>query len=315
MSEHVIELEKLSKVYRDKRLKPVQGLQELSLQVRAGEAFGFAGPNGAGKSTTIKILTGILRPTSGHARIHGVDTTDHRARRKLGYVPENPYLYDYLTPLEMLRMGARMRGMKGRGVTSHCMGWLERFGLGAVAKKRIRTLSKGMTQRVALGHAMVGNPELLILDEPLSGLDPIWRQEVVETLIAYRNHGGTLFFSSHVLTDVEQLGDRFGIIHRGRLRTVGSPTELRGGSNEQMMIVSLGTFPVPGARSRAKGGWETQVKANALWNKLHELEQAQHRILEIRPAGLRLEQAFMRFIQDEDLKDISLQKAAAEQPR
>lgn len=298
-----IELDNLQKIYRDKRFRAVTALGGVSLRVDPGEAFGFVGPNGAGKSTTIKILTGILRPSGGEALIHGMDVQDHRARRQLGYVPENPYLYDYLSPLEMLRIGARMRGMMRSGLKAHCMDWLEQFGLAAVAKKRIRHLSKGMTQRVALAHALVGKPQLLILDEPLSGLDPLWRQTVVNILMAYRREGGTIFFSSHILSDVEQLGDRFGIIHKGRLRTLGSPSELRGGRSDESLVVSQGESPLPEAARRPDGNWEQQVQAASLWAHLQTLQAAGHQILEIRPVGLRLEQTFMQFIQMEDIKD------------
>lgn len=222
-----IRVENLSKTYpRSWRSAPVSAVDGISLSIEEGEAFGFIGPNGAGKSTTIKILTGVLRASAGRAEIFGHDVALPIARTGLGYVPENPSVYDFLTPLEILTMGMRLHGVKVCDELQHCMAWLERFSLLAVANKPVRAFSKGMTQRVALAHALAIKPRLLILDEPLSGLDPIGRKEVVDILGEYRSGGGTLFFSSHVLHDVESIADRFGLIHRGKLLTIRSPQEV-----------------------------------------------------------------------------------------
>lgn len=269
-------------------------VDEVSLEVESGEAFGFVGPNGAGKSTTIKILTGVLSATSGKAAMFDVPVSDPKARMGVGYVPESPYLYDYLTPLEILSMSARLHGLRIGDEHAHCMRWLERLELGAVANKTIRSFSKGMTQRVALAQALCIKPKLLILDEPLSGLDPIGRRDVVDILSEYKKTGGTLFFTSHVLHDVERLADRFGLIHRGKLRAVRSPAELVG-VEETVVVRSTGSLPVEGMADDFAGRWQGEIARSDLWSLLERLRQADHVILEIKPS-LSLENAFMRAI-------------------
>ncbi len=184
---------------------PFEALKGVSLEVAQGEVFGFIGPNGAGKSTLIKILTGVMRASQGEAALFGRAVADPAARQGLGYVPENPSLPEYLTPLEILDMGIRLHRVAVPDRRAHALRWLERFGLAEVANKTVRAFSKGMAQRTALAHALAVQPRLLILDEPLSGLDPIGRREVVDILADYRKAGGTIFLTSHVLHDVERL--------------------------------------------------------------------------------------------------------------
>ena len=193
---------------------------------REGEVFGFVGPNGAGKSTTIKVMLDIINDYQGQVRIYGVDARNAEARRPLAYVPEAPALYEQFTPLEILRMGLSMYGIRRKDADAWCMQWLERFSIAASAKRRIRELSKGTVQRVALAHAMAVEPRLLVLDEPLSGLDPVGRKDVVDILTEFKQQGGAIFFTSHVLHDVERIADRFGFINKGELLTVRSPREL-----------------------------------------------------------------------------------------
>ncbi|MBI2308635.1 MAG: ABC transporter ATP-binding protein [Rhodocyclales bacterium] len=273
-------------------------VDNVSLEIAPGEAFGFIGPNGAGKSTTIKILTGILRPTHGTASLFGIPVDQPEARRGLGYVPENPSLYDYLTPLEILHMGLRLHGVALEQELKHCLTWLDRFELGAVANKTITSFSKGMMQRVALAQALCIQPRLLILDEPLSGLDPIGRRDVVEILSEYKRSGGTLFFTSHVLHDVERLADRFGLIHRGRLRAVRSPAELLG-MHEMVEVRSIGRQEVSGMRSEFDGRWSATLPRAELWNLLMRIQAAGHEIQEVRTT-LSLETAFMAVVNGKD---------------
>mgnify|MGYP001304196971 CR=1 FL=1 len=291
-----ISIDGLCKTYpRSWRTPAFEAVRELSLSISEGEVFGFIGPNGAGKSTAIKVLTGVLKASKGSAMLFGKDVGLPEARRGLGYVPENPSLYDYLTPLEILMMGLAIHGVKRANPRAHCMQWLERFALSQVADKRVRSFSKGMTQRVALAHAMAIQPRLLILDEPLSGLDPVGRKDVVDILGEYRAAGGTVFLTSHVLHDVERLADRFGLIHRGRLVSVQAPSELL--HNEQMVTVrSAGIAPVAGFVVETKGRWRADVRRDQLWDVLENLRAAQHSVLEIRPA-LTLEDAFFRFLE------------------
>ena len=290
-----IAIDDLEKKYpRRWRSAPVVALGGVSLTVEPGEAFGFIGANGAGKTTTIKILMGLIRATRGNARIFGTSVAQPEARRGLGYVPENPYLYDYLTPLEILSMGMRLHRVQVSESRSYCLAWLDRLGLAQVAGKAIRSFSKGMTQRVAIAQALCIRPRLLILDEPLSGLDPIGRRDVVDILTEYKRGGGTLFLTSHVLHDVERLADRFGLIHQGVLRAVRSPAELTG-DQEMVLVRTFGQRPVAGMREDFSGRWIGEVPRSALWERLEALRTAGHVVLELRPS-LSLEVAFMRAV-------------------
>lgn len=280
----VIDVRNLNKTFLDKRYRKVQALSDVSLTVEEGEAFGFVGPNGAGKSTTIKILVGIVKATSGQASMFGKPVTEPLARKGMAYVPENPCLYDYLSPLEVLQMGLAMHHVQVDDKTKHCMQWLERFGIAHVANKRIRTFSKGMTQRTALAHALSVRPKLLILDEPLSGLDPLGRRDVVDILEEYTKEGGALFFSSHVLHDVERLADRFGLIHQGRMQTVCSVAEMMDRSTS-FSVVTRGETAIAGLALVAvrRGVWRMSVESAQLWDVLQVLKTAGHMPVEIRP--------------------------------
>jgi ABC-2 type transport system ATP-binding protein len=262
--------------------KRTQVLHKVELDIDEGEAFGFVGANGAGKSTTIKIIMDIIRADAGSASIFGIDSRDPRARLGMSYVPENPYLYDYLTPYELLRMGA----MK------HCYQWLERFGIAQAAKKRIRNLSKGMTQRTALAHALACQPRLLILDEPLSGLDPVGRREVVEILLDYRRAGGTLFFTSHVLYDVERIADRFALIEKGRIEACKTASDLFRSSRGLFDIYIEATEPLEGYQHEAGQRWSRQVRLEDLPDLLQQIQAAGHSVLSITPR-LTLEKLFL----------------------
>jgi ABC-2 type transport system ATP-binding protein len=290
-----IEIDGLEKVYaKGLRRQQVVAVRDVSLDIEQGEAFGFVGPNGAGKSSTIRILVGLSWPTSGTVRIFGKSAQDPMARVGLGYVPENPCLYDYLTPMEILDMGMRLHGVRTDARSAHCRKWLERLDLGAVAATPIRSFSKGMTQRVAIAHALCIGPRLLVLDEPLSGLDPVGRRDVVDILWEYKKGGGTLFFTSHVLHDVERLADRFGLIHEGRIRSVRSPAELVG-DEEVFVIRSSGTPAVAGMREDKAGRWIGEVARPDLWAQLDALRAAGHEVVEVK-STLSLEAAFMRVI-------------------
>ncbi len=290
-----IEVRDLEKVYAKGVLRQqVRAVDGISLQIAEGEAFGFVGPNGAGKSSTIRILIGLARPTAGTVRLFGADATRPEARRGVGYVPENPCLYDYLTPLEILEMGLRLHRCAVDSVQGRALEWLGRLGLSDVARSPVRSFSKGMTQRVALAQAMCIAPRLLILDEPLSGLDPIGRREVVDLLAAYKEQGGTLFFTSHVLHDVERLADRFGLIHEGKVRSVRSPSELVG-ADDVVIVRSKGTVALDGWRAESSGQWVVEVPRAQLWDCLERIRQGGHVLIEVKPT-LSLESAFMHAV-------------------
>lgn len=270
-------------------------VSDVSLTISEGETFGFIGPNGAGKSTTIKILTGALRATSGRAELFGVDVALPSARIGLGYVPENPSVYDFLTPLEILTMGLRLHQVRVDDERGHCLGWLERLGLAHVANKTVRSFSKGMTQRVALAHALAVKPRLLILDEPLSGLDPIGRKDVVDILGEYRRNGGTLFFSSHVLHDVEAIADRFGLIHRGRLLTIRSPQEVVADQADLYVLRYRGNFPVAAGETVRAGLHVVEVSAAELAGIVASVQAGGGVVQDVRPK-VSLETVFFRTI-------------------
>lgn len=291
----LIEVSGLSKVFGRSR-RQVQALQNVSFSVAAGEAFGFVGPNGAGKSTTIKILLNIIGEYSGEVLLNGLPARQAAARFGVGYLPESPALHEVLTPMDLLLNALAMHRLPVDQPKARCMEWLERFSVAEVANRRIREFSKGMVQRVALAHAMVVQPQLLILDEPLSGLDPIGRKDVVDIVAEYRRNGGTVFFTSHVLHDVERVADRFALIHKGKIRTVRSPAELVGGE-QRHAVRSVGAQPVSGMLPDTEGRWHGEVSSDDLWALLEALRAAGHTLLEVRPA-LSLESAFMRFVDD-----------------
>lgn len=291
---NAIDVVGLGKTYKDKWWRKVTALSDVTFSVGQGEAFGFVGPNGAGKSTTIKMLTGVLTPGTGTAALFGQDSYLPQARLGVGYVPENPYLYDYLTPLEILGMALNLHKVRRRDAHQHCMEWLERFDLAHVAKKTIRKFSKGMTQRTALACAMVIDPKLLILDEPLSGLDPIGRKEVVDILAEYKRAGGTIFFSSHVLHDVERLADRYGLIHRGVLRTVSTPGELVAAQGSYLVRFRGGQ--AEGAVVEGAGVQFCEVAHDQLWNVLQQIQNSSGHLVEVKPA-YTLERAYLQYVQ------------------
>lgn len=290
-----IDIQQLEKTYAKGLMrKPVAAIRGVSLQIQEGEAFGFVGPNGAGKSSTIRIMMGLSWPSSGRVLLFGVDACEPAARVRVGFVPENPCLYDYLTPDEILEMGMSLHGLRHAAPAAHRRRWIERLGLVDVAGAPIRSFSKGMIQRVAIAHALCIEPRLLIMDEPLSGLDPLGRRDVVEILSDYKRTGGTLFFTSHVLHDVERLADRFGLINEGSIRSVSSPNELVG-DEEIYLVRTSGDVQIPGIRMESPGRWATEVPLARLWERLDGLRAAGHRIIEVK-SSLSLEAAFLRIV-------------------
>jgi ABC-2 type transport system ATP-binding protein len=217
----------------------VRALDGLSLRVEAGEVFGFLGPNGAGKTTTFKVLMRMIRPVAGSARILGRPLDELSMRGRIGYLPEQPYFYDYLTAREFLVYSGVLCDMT-KSVAERSAGrLLEEVGLADAADRRLRRFSKGMLQRLGLAQALINDPEVLFLDEPMSGLDPLGRREVRELIAALRAEGKTIFFSSHILTDVEAMCDRVAILNRGRLIEMGRLSEiLKTRSNEIEAVVS-----------------------------------------------------------------------------
>ena len=210
-----ISISQLKKSYRGKRGKKVEALRDLSLTIIPGEVFGFLGPNGAGKSTTIKILMGLIRPSSGEAQIFGVSSDDPQARKRVGFLPENPAFYDFLTAHEYLRFVGESFGMSSEDIKAESARVLELLDLSAAAGRQIRGYSKGMVQRLGIAQTLLHDPDLYILDEPMSGLDPVGRALVKEIIIDLKQQGKTVFFSTHVTADAERVCDRIGVIVDG----------------------------------------------------------------------------------------------------
>jgi ABC-2 type transport system ATP-binding protein len=208
------------------RKRPYRALDHLSIEVNAGEVFGFLGPNGAGKTTTLKLLMGLVFPTSGRAEMLGQPIGDLGAKRRIGYLPEQPYFYDYLTAEELLGYFAALFGYSSHDRRMRVARLLDEVGIGAERRMPLRKFSKGMLQRVGIAQALINDPELIVLDEPMSGLDPLGRRDVRSLILKLRDRGCTVFFSSHVLSDAEALCSRVAILAKGRLVASGRLHEM-----------------------------------------------------------------------------------------
>ena len=225
---HAIRTEGLTKHYSVGfwRSRPYVALDGLTLEVDRGEVFGFLGPNGAGKTTTLKLLMQLIFPTAGRAWILDRPAGDVAMRRRIGYLPENPTFYDNVSAEELLRYFASLLGYRGSERSRRVAGLLDEVGLGAERRMQLRKYSKGMIQRVGLAQALINDPEVVFLDEPMSGLDPIGRRHVRDIILRLRDRGATVFFSSHILADAETMCSRVGIVASGRLAAAGALAEM-----------------------------------------------------------------------------------------
>jgi len=305
-----IEIQGLSKDYAvgfwKKRLRPA--LRPLNLSVKSGETFGFLGPNGAGKTTTLKLLMGIIFPTAGSATILGKDFHDPEVKRRIGFLPEQPYFYDYLSAPELLDYYARLSGMPPTGRSQRVTQLLERVGLGDVGSKHLRKFSKGMLQRVGIAQAIIHDPEVLFFDEPMSGLDPLGRHEIRELLQSLKDDGKTVFFSTHILSDAEALCDRVAVIHKGELRGIGVVNDLRAGIAEKAEVIWEGAHALSGvagslAESHVTG--ETVrgvVRSQDIDLLLEKLRQQRARLISVTPLQGTLEEYFLSKTADQEAK-------------
>jgi ABC-2 type transport system ATP-binding protein len=303
MTVPAIEIEKLTKEYPYGflNLKKKISLEDLTMQVETGEVFGFLGPNGAGKSTTIKLLMGLIFPTSGRARLLGKPTSDIEMHRDIGYLPEQPYFYDYLTAVEMLDYFAKFYDLSAGDRRERVQRMLNKVGLETAGNIQLRKYSKGMLQRVGLAQAILHDPRLVILDEPMSGLDPVGRREVRDIILELKSAGKTILFSTHILSDAEMLCDRVGVIVSGKLQGVGAPGELVGVQTHKMEIL----FSLPGTQhtvrllehaTRIGDRYRLEIPEVELYPALEQLRDAGAKILSVAQVKPSLEEYFMHLV-------------------
>src|SRR5580704_14368356 len=303
MSTPAIEIDGLSKEYPFGflNLKKKRSLENLTLQVETGEVFGFLGPNGAGKSTTIKLLMRLIFPTSGTARILGKSIDDVRMHERIGYLPEQPYFYDYLTATEVLEYFARFHQMTEADRHERVAKMLKKVGLETAKKIQLRKYSKGMLQRVGLAQAILHDPEVVVLDEPMSGLDPLGRREVRDIILELKHAGKTVLFSTHILTDAEMLCDRVGVIVGGKLRGVGAPEHLVDMKTQGMEILfelmGASNAPLLAKATRTGERYRLQVSEEELYSAIEQLRTAGARILSVLQVKATLEEFFMDLVE------------------
>jgi ABC-2 type transport system ATP-binding protein len=282
-----------------------RSLDSLSLRVDDGEVFGFLGPNGAGKTTTLKLLMGLIFPTAGTAAIRGKSIDDVNMHREIGYLPEQPYFYDYLTARELLDYYARFFNFTAADRRERVARFLERVGLSVAADVQLRKFSKGMLQRAGIAQAILHDPKVVFLDEPMSGLDPIGRREVRDIILDLKLQGRTVFFSTHILSDAEMLCDRVAVLVDGKLQGVGSPGEIVSMEVTGMEILfelKEGRPLSAALTSRAKktgARYHLQVSEADLYPTLDELRSGEARILSVLPVRPTLEEYFFGLINRE----------------
>jgi ABC-2 type transport system ATP-binding protein len=287
--------------------RPRRALDDVSFEIHTGEVFGLLGPNGAGKTTTLKLLTSLIWPTSGSATVLGRPSGDVAVRQRLGFLPENPTFYDHLTGVEVLSYFAGLFGYKGADRQARAARALDAVGIGDDRSRPLRQYSKGMIQRVGLAQALVNDPELVILDEPMSGLDPMGRREVREMILRLRGEGRTILFSSHILSDAEWLCDRVAILSSGRLAAVGTVADLvresGGAAARGWEVVASEMSPSLVDRLRARtrrstrlgeGRYSLELAAGERPERIvAELAAAGAVLVSVTPLGASLEEVFM----------------------
>jgi ABC-2 type transport system ATP-binding protein len=307
MSAPLLQIDQLAKTFRvGLRARKIDAVRDVSLQLQPGESVGYLGPNGSGKTTSIKCILGLIRPTRGTVQLFGRDPGDPVARARVGYLPESPYFYDYLTPREVLHYAGQLFGLDRVIVHKRGGDLLDRMGLHAAADRPLRGFSKGMLQRLGIAQSLLNDPDLLIYDEPLSGLDPLGRKEVRDLMADLRHQGKSLFFSSHVLTDIETLCDTVVILRegtvvaQGRLETLLEPSALE----VEILLALAGARPVAVeavlalagvvAVERTEARLRLQLPKGALAAVLQQALAAGLAVEEVTPRRDSLEDLFLR---------------------
>ena len=293
-----IKIEGLTKIYPKLFGNNTKAIDNITLSVKQGEIFGFLGPNGAGKTTLLKMLVGLLYPTSGQIWILGQIIHSLSAKQSMGFLSENPSFYNHLTGFELLGFACGLFGIPAGKRTKRIDTLLQKVGLGESRNIRISDYSKGMVQRLGIAQALVNNPELVILDEPLSGLDPIGRKKLKEIILSLKNEGKTVFFSTHILADVERICDRVGILHKGRLLRIG---ELNSLLSERQRSISVSFKPsadgktpsFSDAKLTSGGYWNITVKSEKQDEVVASLLKDGAHIISITPETVSLEDFFV----------------------
>jgi ABC-2 type transport system ATP-binding protein len=279
-----------------------RSLDHLTLEVERGEVFGFLGPNGAGKTTTLKLLMGLIFPTSGSARVLGQSIANVGMHREIGYLPEQPYFYDYLTARELLHYYARFSGYSAAERAQRVDKFLARVGLAQAADVQLRKFSKGMLQRVGVAQAILHDPQVIFLDEPMSGLDPVGRREVRDIILELKREGRTVFFSTHILSDAEMLCDRVAVLVGGKLQGVGAPGEMVSMQSGTMEILFEArpdrALPASLAAQATLIGGRTRVEVPEaqLYEAIEQLRNCEARILSVSPVHPSLEDYFIKLV-------------------
>jgi len=292
------------------RKRTRQALRPLHLTIEEGEVFGFLGPNGAGKTTTLKLLMGLVFPTAGTARILGMEVDDPRVKAQIGFLPEQPYFYDYLTAQELLEYYGQLSGVPAKERSARVEKMLTRVGLTDAARVQLRKFSKGMLQRVGLAQAILHDPKLVFLDEPMSGLDPMGRREVRDLIQQLRQEGKTVFFSTHILSDAEALCDRVAVINQGELRGVGAVAELTSRMHGRVEIIFYGrSAPAAllslGAEARVSGDMVSAILTEELQEAALEILRREHtKLISLTPVRGSLEEFYIQKLQPAESKGV-----------
>jgi len=285
------------------RKRPKHALRPLDLKVDEGEIFGFLGPNGAGKTTTLKLLMGLIFPTAGSARILGMELDDPRMKAQIGFLPEQPYFYDYLTARELLEYYGQLSGVEAKQRSLRVSEVLQRVGLPDVGGVQLRKFSKGMLQRVGIAQAILHDPKVVFFDEPMSGLDPMGRREVRDLMAHLKEEGKTVFFSTHILSDAEALCDRVAIIHQGELRGVGAVADLTSSVHGKVEVVWQGTAVPASLRALGAECHVTRDTVRAMLSEANQdaaieaLRRERLRLVSVTPVRTSLEDYYLQKLQ------------------
>jgi ABC-2 type transport system ATP-binding protein len=285
------------------RKRPKQALRPLDLKVEEGEIFGFLGPNGAGKTTTLKLLMGLIFPTAGSARILGMELDDPRMKAQIGFLPEQPYFYDYLTARELLEYYGQLSGVEAKHLSARVDEVLKRVGLPDVGGVQLRKFSKGMLQRAGIAQAILHDPKVVFFDEPMSGLDPMGRREVRDLMAQLKEEGKTVFFSTHILSDAEALCDRVAIIHQGELRGVGAVADLTSSVHGKVEVVWQGTAVPASLRALGAECHITRDTVRAMLSEANQdaaieaLRRERLRLVSVTPVRTSLEDYYLQKLQ------------------